>query len=30
MGNYAIRLNWSDKHASGIYSFTYLREISPA
>jgi len=30
VGNYAIRLNWSDKHASGIYSFTYLREISPA
>lgn len=30
VGNYAIRLHWSDKHASGIYSYTYLAEIAPA
>lgn len=29
VGNYAIRIDWSDEHASGIYSFEYLREISP-
>ena len=29
VGNYAIRIDWSDKHGSGIYSFEYLREISP-
>jgi len=29
VGNYALRLEWSDNHASGIYSFAYLREISP-
>jgi len=29
VGNYAIRLDWSDEHGSGIYSFTYLREIMP-
>ncbi len=29
VGNYAIRLDWSDDHGSGIYSFQYLREISP-
>ena len=27
VGNYAIRLEWSDDHGSGIYSFQYLREI---
>jgi DUF971 family protein len=27
VGNYAIRLDWSDHHGSGIYSFAYLREI---
>jgi DUF971 family protein len=30
VGNYAIQLEWSDKHESGIYSFQYLREICPA
>lgn len=30
VGNYAIRIDWSDQHASGIYSFQYLREICPA
>ncbi len=29
VGGYALRLEWSDDHASGIYSFQYLREISP-
>lgn len=29
VGNYAIRLDWSDQHGSGIYSFQYLREICP-
>jgi DUF971 family protein len=29
VGNYAIRLDWSDDHGSGIYSFAYLREIAP-
>ena len=27
VGNYALRLEWSDEHASGIYSYQYLREI---
>ena len=29
VGNYAIRIDWSDTHGSGIYSFQYLREICP-
>ena len=29
VGNYAIKLDWSDGHSSGIYSFQYLREICP-
>jgi DUF971 family protein len=29
VGGYAIRIDWSDQHGSGIYSFTYLREICP-
>lgn len=29
VGNYALRLHWSDNHASGIYSFTYLAQIEP-
>lgn len=29
VGGYALRLEWSDNHATGIYSFQYLREISP-
>ena len=29
VGNYALRLEWSDKHSSGIYSFEYLRSIEP-
>ena len=29
VGNYAMRIEWSDQHTSGIYSFAYLREICP-
>jgi DUF971 family protein len=29
VGNYALRIDWSDQHSSGIYSFEYLREICP-
>lgn len=29
VGNYAMQIEWSDGHGSGIYSFKYLREISP-
>jgi DUF971 family protein len=29
VGGYALRLEWSDNHGSGIYSFDYLRDISP-
>lgn len=29
VGNYALRIDWSDDHGSGIYSFAYLREICP-
>ena len=27
VGNYAIRINWSDGHNSGIYSYEHFREI---
>ena len=29
VGNYAIRLTFSDGHDTGIYSWQYLREIDP-
>jgi DUF971 family protein len=29
VGNYAIRINWSDGHNSGIYSWEHLRRICP-
>ena len=29
VGNYAIRINWSDGHSTGIYSYDHLREICP-
>jgi DUF971 family protein len=29
VGNYAMRIDWSDDHGSGIYSFQYLRSIAP-
>jgi DUF971 family protein len=28
VGNYAIRLIWTDGHDLGIYSFVFLRELS--
>jgi DUF971 family protein len=30
VGNYAIKIVFSDGHSTGIYSWTYLREIDPA
>lgn len=29
VGNYAIRLVFSDQHDTGIFSFDYLRQITP-
>ena len=29
VGNYAIRINWSDGHNSGIYSYEHFRSICP-
>jgi DUF971 family protein len=29
VGNYALKITWSDQHDTGIYSFQYLREICP-
>ena len=28
VGRYAIQLMWSDGHKTGIYTFTFLRELS--
>jgi DUF971 family protein len=28
VGGYALRIDWSDAHNSGIYSFNYLRELA--
>ncbi len=28
VGNYAIRIAWSDGHDSGIYSFRFLRDLA--
>ena len=30
VGDYALRFDWSDGHGTGIYPFTYLRELSPS
>jgi DUF971 family protein len=30
VGNYAVRLRFSDGHSTGIYSWAYLRSIDPA
>jgi DUF971 family protein len=27
VGNYALGLTWGDRHASGIYAFSYLRRL---
>jgi ATP-binding protein involved in chromosome partitioning len=29
VGRYAIRIDWSDGHDTGIYSFRRLRELDP-
>lgn len=29
VGTYAIRIDWSDGHRTGIYTYEYLREICP-
>ena len=29
VGSYAIQIQWNDGHATGIYSYDYLREICP-
>ncbi len=29
VGNYGVRFDWSDGHATGIYAFDYLRSICP-
>ncbi|HVX86288.1 MAG TPA: DUF971 domain-containing protein [Phycisphaerae bacterium] len=28
VGNYALRIAWSDRHAAGIYTFVYLRQLA--
>jgi DUF971 family protein len=28
VGNYAIRITWSDGHDSGIFPFRFLRDLS--
>jgi DUF971 family protein len=30
VGNYAIRISFSDGHHTGLYTWSYLREIDPA
>ncbi|MEL6796016.1 MAG: DUF971 domain-containing protein [Planctomycetota bacterium] len=30
VGNYAVRITFSDGHSTGIYSWAYLRQIDPA
>lgn len=29
VGNYALQIEFTDGHSTGIYSFTYLREVCP-
>jgi DUF971 family protein len=29
VGRYAVSITWSDGHSTGIYSFSYLRELCP-
>jgi DUF971 family protein len=29
VGNYALQIKWNDGHSTGIYSFSYLRQICP-
>lgn len=28
VGNYAVKIHWSDGHDTGIYTWTHLRELS--
>ena len=30
VGNYGLSIEWSDGHSTGIYTFSSLREVSPA
>jgi DUF971 family protein len=30
VGNYALKIEWSDDHGTGIYSFQYLRGLEQA
>jgi DUF971 family protein len=30
VGNYALRIRFSDGHSTGLYTWRYLREIDPA
>lgn len=29
LGRYAVQIHWNDGHATGIYTFDYLRELCP-
>ena len=29
VGNYAIRIHWSDGHSTGLYSWEHLRNVCP-
>ncbi len=29
VGNYGISIHWTDRHATGIYRFDFLRDICP-
>ena len=29
MGRYGVQISWSDGHATGIYTFNYLKEVEP-
>lgn len=29
VGNYGISIHWTDRHATGIYRFDFLRQICP-
>jgi len=28
VGNYALQLTWGDRHATGIYTFRFLRSLA--
>ncbi len=29
VGNYALQMHWGDGHETGIYSYSYLRQLCP-